>query len=96
MEWREKKGDKEKKRRVNGKGSNTVSSCDFSLRKTLNKPLRSRRQKSHTSASNATLAEGGVAGQYSRSSADSRGHRAEDGSRSRVAGDDDPSTAGLA
>jgi len=96
MEWREKKGDKEKKRRVNGKGSNIVSSCDFSLGKTLNKPLRSRRQKSHSSASNATLAEGGVAGQYSRSSADSRGHRAEDGSRSGVAGDDDPSTAGLA
>jgi len=73
-----------------------LSSCDFSLRKTINKPLRSRRQKSRCSASSATLAEGGVAGQYSGSSAGSSGHRAEDGSRSGVAGDDDRSTAGLA
>jgi len=71
-----------------------LSSCGFP--KTINMPLRSRRQKSHSSASSATLAEGGVAGQYSWSSAGSRGHRAEDESRSGVAGDDDRSTAGLA
>jgi len=54
-------------------------------------PLRSRR-----SASGHTPAEGGVAGQYSGRNADSSGHRAEDGSRSVVAGYDDRTTNGLA
>jgi len=67
----------------------------FPLGKTHNKPLRSRRQKSRYSESSATFAEGGVAGQYSGRSAGSSDHRAEDESRSGVAGYDGRSTAGL-